>query len=221
MPSTNRILVIGLGRLGQSLVRHLFAEKTEVIAVDTDMNNVDAIKDFCHVAIQGDGTDMDTLKELGADKVDAAVICMGESFESSVLALTSLLELRVPRIEVRASTARKAKIYKNIGAHNVFYVEEEMGKIVAHRISRPSALHAMDLEFGAKLIEWSPPEWAQNKSLLEINLPAQYHIQVVAIRDPSQPRQIIHPDPSTVLRRGQLALLMGDEKELQKLLAHT
>lgn len=219
MKTNPRILVVGLGRLGESLVRHLFAEKAEVIAIDNDISHVEAVKDYCHIAIQGDGSDIDTLIEIGAASVDSAVICMGEAFEASVLALTNLLELKVPRIEVRASNARKAKIYKSIGAHHVFYVEEEMGKIVAHRICRPAALHAMDLEFGLKIIEWSPAPWAQDKTLLEINLPNSHQVQVVAIRDPQNPRHFITPTPQTILKKGHLALLMGNEKDLQKLLA--
>lgn len=214
-----RILVIGLGRLGESLVRNLFAEKIEIIALDTNADNVDQIKDHCHLAVQGDGSDMDTLIEVGAASVDTAVICMGESFEASVLALTNLLELKVPRIEVRASNARKAKIFKSIGAHNVFYIEQEMGRFLAHKISRPSVLHEMELEYGLKIIEWSPAPWAQEKSLADLNLPATHQVKVVALRDPTNPRHVIFPDSKTILRKGLLTLLMGNEKDLQRLLA--
>ncbi len=214
-----RILVIGIGRLGESLVRHLFLEKAEVIALDTDEKNIDDIKNHCHLAVQGDGSDLETLIEVGAASVDTAVICMGESFEASVLALTNLLELKVPRIEVRASDTRKAKIFKSIGAHHVFYVEGEMGRLLAYRMSRPSVLHEMELEYGLKIIEWSPSVWAFDRSLLELNLPASHQVQVVAIRDPANPKQVIFPDPHTVIKKGQLALLMGNEKDLQRLLA--
>lgn len=219
MAKTHRVLVIGLGRLGESLVRHLAMDQAEVIALDNDPAHVDAAKEFCQLAVQGDGSDMETLIEIGAANVDNAVICMGESFEASVLALTNLLELKVPRIDVRASTARKAMIYKKIGAHNVFFVEEEMGKIMAHVICRTSVLHEMDLEGGLKLIEWRPAEWAINKSLLEINLPAEHRIQLIGLRDSNQSNQILDPMPDTVIRRGMFALLVGTEKDMQRLLS--
>lgn len=213
-----RVLVIGIGRLGESLVRTLFEERAEVIALDTDPANLEFVKDHCHLAVQGDASDIDTLIEVGAASVDTAVICMGESFEASVLALTNLLELKVPRIEVRANNEKKARIYKSVGAHNVFSVEGDMGRIIAHRLSRPSVLHEMELEYGLKIIEWSPAPWAQGRSLLELNLPASHQVQVVALRDPSNPKQILFPDPHTVLSKGLLALLMGNEKDLQRLL---
>ncbi len=219
MAKTHRILVIGLGRLGESLVRHLAMEQAEIIALDNDRAHVDAMKEFCHLAIQGDGSDIDTLIEIGADKVDSAVICMGESFESSVLALTNLLELKVPRIDVRASTAKKATIYKKIGAHGVFYVEEEMGKIMAHRICRKSVLHELELDGGLKLIEWNPAPWAIDKSLMEINLPAEYRIQLIGLRDSSNSNKFSDPDPHTIIRKGMSAILVGSEKDLQRLLA--
>lgn len=213
-----RVLVLGLGRLGNSLVRHLFLERAEVIAMDMDEKNVNAVKDHSHLAVQGDGSDMDTLVEIGAGSVDLAYLCMGESFEASVLALTNLLELKVPRIEVRASDARKAKIFKSIGAHGVFYVEEEMGRILAKRTSRPSALHEMELEHGLKIMEWSPGYWAHNKTLMELNLPANHQVQVVALRDPSNPSQLIFPGPSSVLKQDHLVLIIGNERDLYRLL---
>lgn len=69
-----RILVIGLGRLGDSLVRHLHSEGTEIIALDNDPQHIENIKDYAQIVLIGDSTDIDVLKELGAEHVDQAVI---------------------------------------------------------------------------------------------------------------------------------------------------
>lgn len=213
-----RVLVIGLGRLGDSLVRHLFEDGVEVIALDNDPQHIDRVKNFSSLAIVGDATDLNVLREIGASSVDVAVICIGESFEPSVLALTNLLELKVKHVAVRASTARKAHIFESIGAHKVFFVEEDMGRILAHRFSRPSLLHTMELGYGLNIAEWSPAKWAQGLSLMQLQLPQKYRVQIIGLRDPKKPKELIFPAPEMVMKEGFLALLLGNDQDLQELL---
>lgn len=212
-----RFLVIGIGQLGHSLVSNLHAEGMEVIALDNDPRNIDAIKSEATLAVVGNAMDIQVLQEIGASKVDVAVLCMGTSFEASVLTLTNLLELKVPCVAVRASTQQKAHIFKSIGAHQVYFVEEEMGKILAHSFSRPAILHAMDLGYDLKLVEWSPPSWACGKSLEDLKLPQKHRVQIVALRDRNNPKEIIFPRSNMILTSDTLALLMGGDKDLQKL----
>lgn len=212
-----RFLVVGLGQMGLSLAKNLYQETMEVIALDSEMDNVEAIKGYSTLAVQGDAMDLDVLKEIGADKVDIAIICMGNSFEASVLTLTNLLELKIPCIAVRASSAQKAQIFKSVGAHQVFFVEEEMGKVLAHTFSRPAILHAMDLGYDLKLVEWSPAPWALGQTLDKLQLPQRHRVQIVALRDKNNPKEIIFPRSTMELTANTLTLLMGADRDLQKL----
>lgn len=212
-----RFLVIGIGQLGHSLARNLFIEGHEVIALDNDESHIESVKSDASLAVVGDSRDMDVLNEIGAQKVDTAIICMGNSFESSVLTVMNLLELKVPCIAVRASTAQKAQIFKSVGAHQVFFVEEEMGKVLAHTFSRPAILHAMDLGYDLKLVEWSPAKWAWGKTLEELQLPQRHRVQIVALRNKKNPKEIIFPRSNMALDADTLTLLMGTDKDLQRL----
>jgi len=212
-----RFLVIGIGQLGHSLVRNLFLEGQEVIVLDNDEANIDAVKSHSTITAVGDSRDIEVLQEIGASKVDTAIICMGNSFEASVLTVMNLLELKVPCIAVRASTAQKAQIFKSVGAHQVFFVEEEMGKVLAHTFSRPAILHAMDLGYDLKLVEWSPAKWTWGRTLEELQLPQKHRVQIVALRNKSNPKEIIFPRSTMELNPETLTLLMGTDKDLQKL----
>lgn len=213
-----RVLVIGIGRLGSSLVRHLYETGAEVIALDEDLDNIEGVKNKSHLAVQGDGTDIEVLREIGANTVDLAIVSIGEDFEASAMTLTNLIELNVKRIAVRAPSARLARIYQSIGAHEVFYVEEDMGKILALRFMRPSIKHEMDLGFGLKIVEWSPAKWAQGRTLAELQLPTKFKVQVVGFRDPSSPKEIIMPTPNYVVKGEVLALILGHDRDIQRLL---
>ncbi len=213
-----RVLVIGIGRLGSSLVRNLYEAGAEVIALDNNLENINSVKSKAHLAIQGDGTDIEVLREIGASTVDLAIVSIGEDFEASAMTLTNLIELNVKRVAVRAPTTRLARIYQSIGAHEVFYVEEDMGKILSLRFMRPSIKHEMDLGFGLKMVEWSPGKWTHGKTLAELKLPTKFKIQVVGFRDPVNPKEILMPTPDYVIKGEILALILGHDRDIQKLL---
>lgn len=213
-----RVLVIGIGRLGSSLVRNLYDTGVEVIALDESLPSIEAIKSVSHLAVQGDGTDIEVLKEIGANTVDMAIVSIGEDFEASAMTLTNLVELNVKKVAVRAPNARLARIYQSIGAHEVFYVEEDMGKILALRFMRPSIKHEMDLGFGLKMVEWSPEQWVLGKTLAELQLPTKFKVQVVGFRDPENPKEIIVPTPNYVIKAEVLALILGHDRDIQRLL---
>lgn len=213
-----RVLVIGIGRLGSSLVRNLYEVGAEVIAFDNDMGNIEKIKSFSHLAVQGDGTDIESLREVGAQSVDLAIVSIGESFEGAALTLTNLIELQVKKIAVRAPTPRQARIYKSIGAHEVFYVEEDMGRLLVNKFMRPSIKNEMDLGFGLKMVEWNPAKWALNKTLADLHLPQKFKVQVVGVRDQSKPKEIVMAYPGLILKEGNLTLLLGHDRDIQTLL---
>ena len=215
--SRNRYLVIGIGQLGESLVRNLHQDSMEVIALDNDPEHIESVKTTSSMAVVGDCADMKVLKEIGAATVDCVVICMGTSFEATIMAIAHLVELKVPYIAVRASNSKTARIFERVGAHKVFFVEDEMGKVLAHSLSRPTILHAMDLGYNLRLVEWSPSEWALGKTLMELNLPNEYNVHVVALRDRNAPNEIIFPKADLKLDSHHLTLLVGKDQDLDRL----
>ena len=216
-----RILVIGLGRLGSSLVEHLADKNVDIIAVDEDMDRVDEIKHLISHCIQGDSTDPEFLKQVGAEKVDHAILCIGEKLECSILTITLLLELGVKKISARAANTRNARILSRVGAHEIFFVENEMGKIMASRLTRPSVKKEMELGYGLKLVDWIPAPWTFGKNLAELAFPTNYGVQIVALFNPEQPDSVNFPTSHSVLGSGSHCLLIGTDAAIDKLLKHS
>lgn len=211
-------MVIGMGVLGNSVARTLAEEGGEVIALDKSPVIVDQIKDQVALAVEGDATDPKVLEQLGAADVDAAVVCIGEEFESAVLATANLLDIGVTHVAARAHSGVSATILKRVGAHDVFFVEATMGKVVAHRLRSPTVLHEMDLGGGYRIINWMAPDNMVGKSLSELALPKNFRVQVIAIRKESEDGVMETPVAQTVIGEGDLLLLSGYEKDLSGLL---
>ena len=211
-------MVVGLGILGQSIARTLAAEGAEVIAIDSDPTFIETVKDEVAMAVLGDSTDPKLLEQLGARDLDVAIVCIGENFAGAVLTTAHLLDLKVKHVATRATDALKASIFKRMGSHEVFFVENEMGRQIAHRLQSPHLLHEMELGGGLTLVEWMTPDWMIGKKVADLALRNQFQVQIVAIRNPKIPEDVNSPTADTVIHAGQNLLLVGKMIDLNRLL---
>src|SRR5690606_19808590 len=88
MPSDSRassILVVGLGRFGGQVAASLVRLNHEVLAIDHDERIVQKWSDRLTHVVQADATDEDTLRQLGVQDLDRAIVGIGTDIEASVL----------------------------------------------------------------------------------------------------------------------------------------
>jgi trk system potassium uptake protein TrkA len=130
-----RILVIGLGRFGTALAESLAQQGCEVVAVDSDMDSVDAIKNKVTYALELDSSDPTALRAIEPQRCNAAVVAIGENFEAAVLSVAALKDLGVTNIIARATTPRHARIFLAAGAHRVLELESEMGRALGRQLA--------------------------------------------------------------------------------------
>lgn len=130
-----RILVVGLGRFGAALSTGLYEAGWEVLAVDRSMERVEPVRDRVSYALELDATDPAVLRSVDVEHCEAAVVAMGEDFESAVLAVAALKECGVPRVIARAGNARRARILRAVGADEVIEVETDVGRRLAAALS--------------------------------------------------------------------------------------
>jgi len=114
-----RFAVIGLGRFGERLATLLAESGAEVIAIDSDQEIIDEIRDRVALAVCMDATNEEALRAQGIDKVDVAVVGLGTAFEDNALVTVLLKQLGVPRVVSRAATAIRAQILSRIGARSI------------------------------------------------------------------------------------------------------
>lgn len=218
-----RFLVVGLGVLGNSVATTLAKEGAEVIVVDQSPELIEEIRERVDVAVVGDATDRKMLEQLGAAHVDAALVCIGENFEAAILATVHLLEMKVRHVAARANSELAKSILKKLGAHEVFYVEHAMGKVIAHKLFHAGVMHEMDLGEGYRVIQLLAPKGMVGHSLHELALPKRFGVQIVALRCPSAAAQnggMKPPTAQTTVQEGDILLISGNEPDLERFLQH-
>ena len=117
--------VIGLGRFGEDLAIMLAESGKEVIVADRDENKIKEMRQYTEYAFVVENLNKETLKEMGIQNCDVAIICIGEQVDISILTTMSVLELGVPRVISKALSAEQGAVLEKLGAE-VVYPERDM-----------------------------------------------------------------------------------------------
>lgn len=217
-----RFAVIGLGRFGKRLAILLADAGAEVIAVDTDRELVDSIRDNVTLAVCLDSTDSEALKSQGIDKVDVAIVGMGDAFEDNVMTTVLLKELGVKRVISRAISQIRGNILKQIGADDVVNPERESAHRWYNLLLAPAIITQLELGEGYSLVQVVAAERFYGKSLAELALRQKYNVTVVAIqrKAPKSGKEkgepvITLPIGGTVIKAGDILMLVGNDEAMR------
>jgi len=220
--------VIGLGRFGYRLSTLLAEGGAEVIAIDSRRDLVESIRDRVTVAVCLDTTDEEALRAQGVDRVNVAVVGIGDDFEANALATVILKQIGVPRVISRATTTIRAQILSRIGADDVVNPERESAERWSDRLLAPGIMERIELAEGYSLSQLIAPKSFFDKSLEQLDMRKKYKINVVAIRRTVQktdgqsaqrPERFVIsvPMPDTAIQEGDILVVIGSDEAIHAL----
>ena len=215
MAGRRQIAVLGLGRFGQSLARELTRIGHDVLAIDADERQVQAVADDVTHAVQIDFTDEDALGELGVGKFDTAIVAVSSDIEASILATVVLQRLGVRNILAKAATELHGSILERLGVSRVVHPEAETGERVAHSFAAPSVRDYLDVAPGYGLARVAVTEPLAGKSLAELDLPATFDVTPLALHRAGT--VTLNPGASEVLRESDELIVAGRDEDLERL----
>ncbi|EAT16055.1 TrkA family potassium uptake protein [Desulfuromonas acetoxidans] len=218
MPQKKKFCVIGLGNFGFHVASSLYAQGHEVMAIDSDKEKVQTVKDLCSYAILGDAASKDFLDGQGMSEMDAVIIATGERSHLSTLITLYLKELNVPRILVKAINEDHGRILEKVGASEVIYPEKHMAQRIAHSLSSPNLLEFIPLAEDYSLSETAPPREFIGKTLVDLNLRQRFHVTVIAIKDVISDQFIVAPQPMHTIKDSDVLVLIGKTEDVKKAL---
>ncbi|MGQ9602852.1 MAG: potassium channel family protein [bacterium] len=222
-----RFAVIGLGRFGYTVATYLAKSGADVIVVDSDQNIINEIGKYVGLAVCMNSTDKEALIAQGLDKVDAAVVAIGQNFEANILTTAMLKELGVPKVIARASNATQKRILELIGADQVIFPEDAIGMRVAQSLLSSRIVDMTTLFEGLSVAEVVVPKGLVGKKIGEIKFRQKYRCNIVVIRrkvdetdfTADAKRYNVLPEPDDTIHLGDILVVVGDEKDIEKLAA--
>jgi trk system potassium uptake protein TrkA len=211
-----RFVIVGLGNFGASVAETLHAIGHDVAALDRDADRVDQMARVVSRAGVGDGTDVRTLRRIGAEDADAAVISTGDNITASALTALVLRDLGIEELYVKVVSHDHARLIEKIGVTETIFPERESGIRLGKRISSASLLNYVQLGADFGIQEMAVPENWVGRSLRDLQLPRTHAISVVAVHDVLMDRIYPVPDPDAPLKDSDALLVAGSDKSLAK-----
>ena len=219
-----RYAVIGLGRFGKKLAIALSMSGAEVIAIDRDRTVVEEIRDQVSLAVRLDSTDEDALKSQGVDKVDAAIVGMGQggrTFESAIMTVVSLKAMGVKHIYARAQNLTSGQVFSAVGATEIIYPEIETAQRWAYKLIAPHIGEKIDFAPGYSMASVLAPASFNEKTVMDLQLRQKYSINLIAVkRQHAEGKKIDVVNvalPDTIIYEGDTLMVAGSEKDLATL----
>lgn len=212
-----QVCVIGLGQFGMHLARTLVKMGCEVLAIDNNEPRVDDVRDDVHRALIGDARDFHMLNSVLSDKIDQAVVALGEkTIEPSILCTLNLLRIGVKKITSTARNDDHALILRAVGATEIIFPERDTAERASRRIANPDLRDMFPLEGDYRIMEVVAPKKLHGKSLIELNLRRQYDLMVIGVKEPDDEQFKFLPPAETVIQPEEVLMVMGRELDLAR-----
>ncbi len=205
--------VIGLGRFGMPLATKLAQSGADVIGVDMDEERVRAFREYSEYAFVAKKLTKEVLEDIGIQDCDVAVICIGSRVETSILVTLNILNLGVPNVISKASSAEQGEVLRRLGA-DVVYPERDMALRTAKKILRENLVDYLSIGKDIEIIEIEISNKMVNKTILELDLRKKYKLNVIAIRHDEESDIEVRPD--CILHEGDTIAVIGREENVTR-----
>lgn len=212
-----RVIVIGLGIFGMNLVKTLYENGIEIIAIDKNKDIIQQVKECCSKAILADGTNKEMIESIGIQEDDIVIISFGEDLSASTLITLHLKELKVKNIIVKAPNEDHKRVLEKVGATDVVIPEREMADKVARSIISPNVLDYIPLSEDYTISELAPPASFYGKTIGELHLRTKYHVEVIAVREMLPDRVKMVPRADFLIKDSDVLVVIGKEEDIQKI----
>ncbi len=214
----DKFAVIGLGQFGSAIAKKLAEKGAEILAIDSDPDKVESIRDYVTYGVTLDATSRPALESQNIADMDAVVVSIGQNFECTMLTVVQLQSLGVKRLMARAQGETQRRILTKLGVEEILSPEEEVGKNVADRLITPGMLMAVQLPDNYEIVEVEAPKSTVGRSLEDIGLAKKYKLSLVTLlRKTNGDHHILGvPEEDTVVEPNDLMVVFGTTKDVER-----
>ena len=212
------IVVVGCGRVGYQLTRALLAMGNEVLVIDKDPARCESLRDelgSVAVALQGDGTEVEVLKEAGTSR--ASVVIAVATRDEDNLATCQLAKhmFNTPNTMALIRDPQNESLFKLLGVDVTINRTQLIVSTIEDELPGRALVHLMNLNsLDLKMISINiPPDSAVvGKPLGNVTLPPNSFISLVV-----KPHRPLLPADDVVLSSGDDVVVVASPDEEQLL----
>ena len=217
-----QVAVIGLGRFGINVATTLYQMGHDVLAIDVNPDKVQELAGQVTYAVAADATDESSLKELGIEKFEYAVVAIGSNTEASIMVSVLLKSLNIGVVIARAVSKLQGDTLERIEVDKVVYPESERGRALAHDLFLPGIQQYMELTSTYGISKIKVPARFISQTLKNSNfnnLRDRYGVALIAIQRGED--IILNPDENQTLTSNDTLIIAGPDEKISDIVGPT
>lgn len=216
-----KILIVGGGNVGYYLTKTLRERKNHIMIIEQDIVRSEQIEqDLDDSAVEvtnGDGTDMDCLKEAGINDADVLIAVTGHDQNNLVACQIAKDFFGIKRTVARVKNPKNIVAFRKMGVDSVISSTEEIANTIDEQLDwtemkRLVEAHSSDLRLNQ--IRIGAGSRYASHTLQDISFKSGIMI-VALLRDGN----VIVPDGKTVLNENDEVILWGKKDDLKEIQA--
>ncbi|MDV3220743.1 TrkA family potassium uptake protein [Intrasporangium sp.] len=210
------VLVIGLGRFGSAVATELTKLGHRVIAVERDNALAESYVNKFAKVVHADMAKASAIDMIRAAEPKIAIVGIGSSIESSVLASANLVDAGVPSIWAKALSEEHKRILDRIGVHHVISPESDAGRRVAHLVNG-RLLDYIEFDDGFAIVKIKPPSETIGFTLEQSQIRRKYGVTVVGVKAPGE--DFTYAVPQTKVSAHHMLIVSGPTELIERFAA--
>ena len=208
------ILLIGMGKFGQTLGEKLLKMGVEVMIVDKNEDKINLLASKYTDALIANCMNEDNLKTLDVPSFDACVVAIGDDFQSS-LEITSLLkDLGAKWVVSKATTEIQRKFLLKNGADEVVYPDRDIAEKLAVKLNSKKVFDYIELNDEYSIFEIAAPKHWAGKKLVDLNPRKKYGLNILTVKKGVS--VVAELDANYIFEEGDHMLVFGNTEKILK-----
>jgi trk system potassium uptake protein TrkA len=195
-----------MGRFGSAVALELTRLGHRVIAVERNNQLAESFVNKVAKVVHADMAQSSALDMIRSAEPKIAIVGIGSSIESSVLAAANLVDAGVPSIWAKALSPEHKRILERIGVHHVISPEADSGRRVAHLVNG-RLLDYIQFDDDYAIVKLKPPAETIGFTLEQSQVRKKYGITVVGVKAPGE--DFTHAIPSTKISANDMLVVSG------------
>lgn len=206
------VLLIGMGKFGQTLGEKLLNMGDEVMIVDKDEAIINTLAPRYANALIANCMNEDNLKTMDIPSFDVCVVAIGDDFQSSLEITSILKDLGARYVVSKASTEIQRKFLLRNGADDVVYPDRDIAEKLAVKLNSAKVFDYIELDPEHSVFEIAVPrEWYKRK-IVEVNPRRKYGMNILTIK--KEKRIVTFPDADYIFEDGDHMLVFGNKEAI-------
>ncbi len=215
-----KIIVLGAGKVGKTLIKHMSNEDHDIIVVDQNATKVEeVVNQYDVIGVVGNGGSYDILMEAGAEDANL-IICVTTSDELNILAglMAKKIGTRhtIARVRNPDDSSQRDFMRNQLGFSMIVNPELEAASEIRRVLSFPSAVKVDTFSRGkVELAEFFVEEHSRlnGVELSQLHKITKTNILVCAV---SHNEDVIIPDGNYAIKPGDHLYITGTHRDLSR-----